>query len=127
LSDLGLRVVQSSAHEHDAALARTSHTVQLLSIALGNALARGRSPQELRSMLALSGPSMRSLTRLMASPPDMWLDITVQNKDEIQSALTELIEELRGVRSDISLDDLAAVRSRFQEAATLSALMDNEP
>ncbi|HEY9790559.1 MAG TPA: prephenate dehydrogenase/arogenate dehydrogenase family protein [Candidatus Obscuribacterales bacterium] len=126
LTDLGLRVVQSSAQEHDAALARTSHQVQLLAIALGNAMARGRSPQELRTMLALSGPSLRSLARLMSSPPDMWVDITAQNKDEIQSALTELIEELRGVRTDISLDDLSALRTRFQEAATLSSLMDTE-
>jgi prephenate dehydrogenase len=117
LGDLGLQVVQLEADEHDAALAQTSHIVQLLSVALGNTLAHGRSTDELRNLMALSGPSLQSLSRLMSSPPDMWLEIAEQNKQQIAQALTQMIEELRATRVDITNDDRDALRRRFAEAA----------
>jgi prephenate dehydrogenase/chorismate mutase len=124
LSDLNFIVVQAGAQQHDAALARTSHNVQILAAALGSALSRGRSDSELKSVAQLSGTAFESLARLMASPSDLWLDIAGQNKDEIAQALTELIEELRETRHDITTDNDTGLRLRFAEAARVpKALM----
>jgi prephenate dehydrogenase len=120
LSDLGMQVLQTPAIDHDLALAQTSHIVQLMAVALGNSLAHGRSADQLSRLTALSGPSLQSLSRLMSSPPDMWLEIAQQNKLPIAQALTLLIEELRATRIELTNDNHQALRRRFAEAARVN-------
>ena len=96
--------------EHDRALARTSHLVQILQSALAAEMCEW-SPLTLR----LSGPALRDTTRLASSSFDMWSDIIDQNHPNISGALFAMIEELRDAQ--LALDDPAGLRMLWRHAA----------
>jgi len=75
---IGARIVVTTPEEHDRLVALASHLPQLLS----NALAEIASPAR-----HVSGPGLESMTRLSASPFEIWKDILDTNGDEILRAL----------------------------------------
>ncbi|MHB8341440.1 MAG: prephenate dehydrogenase, partial [Mycobacteriales bacterium] len=66
--------VTLSAVDHDQAVARLSHLPQLLASALAASLSG--MPDNL---LALAGPGVADMTRLAASPPDLWGEVIPRN------------------------------------------------
>jgi len=108
---LGMKVVEMDADSHDALLARVSHLPHVLAFALMDAV-RGRS----EAVAKLAGASFRDLTRIAASPTEVWSDIFVANRSELNVALDEFsvaFEELRGA---IASGDHAALRSLIERA-----------
>lgn len=79
--------------EHDRALARSSHLVQLLHTVLA-ASASDWSPLARR----LSGPALRDTTRLADSPFEIWQDIISSNEENVAAMLFALGEELRAAQ-----------------------------
>ncbi|MET0647162.1 MAG: prephenate dehydrogenase/arogenate dehydrogenase family protein [Pyrinomonadaceae bacterium] len=122
---LGARVRLMTAAEHDRALARLSHLPQLVSCALAATVAEQTTHDELS---ALAGAGYRDMTRLAASPWDIWRDILATNSGEIADALDALIPKLKAARDGLREhsrqpfedtegarrgDGLAAARSLF--------------
>lgn len=123
LAELGLHVVKTSARQHDQIVAATSHAIQLIGVAIGNSLARGRSDRQLQQVLQLSGPALRSFSRLMSSPPELWLDIIELNRQPIVDALTRLIAELEQIRHSVSSQDAQGLHERFAEAQRVESTL----
>ena len=73
------------ARLHDAILARASHLPQIVSSALGAALADERVGGKLAAEFGASG--LRDTTRLAGSSWEMWRDIFITNRDAILAAL----------------------------------------
>ncbi len=91
----GARPVQTSALEHDRALAYLSHLPQLVAWALmdsavGDAVAARR--------LRLAGPGFRDMTRLARSPRPLWREILAENRLEVARALRAFRRWLPGLR-----------------------------
>lgn len=123
---LGARVYVMTAAEHDRALARLSHLPQLVSCALAATIAAREDAGELER---LAGAGFRDMTRLAASPWDIWRDILATNSSEVADALDSLIPKLtaardglrehsRQLREDVegarpASDGLAAARALF--------------
>jgi prephenate dehydrogenase len=122
---LGARVCVLTAAEHDSTLALLSHLPQLVSCALATVVAEQTEPAELD---ALAGPGYRDMTRLAASPWDIWRDILATNSREVADALDVLIPKLKVARDGLREhsrqlcedtegvrrgDGLAAARSLF--------------
>lgn len=125
LSDLGLRVLREDATGHDRTVARTSHLVQLMAVALGNVIADSTIDGATSGNgTALSGNALRGLSRLMSSPSGLWINIIDQNKDEIQAAITELVTELNSLERNIASGDRTAIESAFEQAAVVSQSLD---
>lgn len=90
---VGARVRLLPAAEHDAAVARTSHTPHLASAALARlAVAAGMAGAR------VSGPGLRDMTRLAGGSPEVWRDIVWTNRPAILEALEALSEDLSGLR-----------------------------
>ncbi|MDX6484362.1 MAG: prephenate dehydrogenase [Gaiellaceae bacterium] len=125
LSLLGARVRVMRAAEHDRALARLSHLPQLVSCALAATVSEGTDEVELS---ALAGAGYRDMTRLAASPWDIWRDILATNSSQVADALDALIPKLVAARDGLRQhsqqlcadlegarrgEELAAARSLF--------------
>ena len=107
---LGAAPVRVGAAAHDQRLGLTSHLPHMLASALVLALqGAGVARAEL-------GPGGRDMTRLAASPPELWTDIALQNADALASALDACEATLRSLRHEIGARDAARIEERLARA-----------
>ncbi len=112
-SSLGARPLAMAPALHDALVALTSHLPQITSTALVRTL---RRTGNLTGALAQgAGPGLRDMSRLAASPADLWFDILTLNAEKITPALELLEREVRGLRHAIERKD-PALRTLLEEA-----------
>ncbi len=96
ITQIGGSVLAIDAEKHDKAMATISHLPHFLSAILVNLA--GQQIEESENLLRLAAGSFRDMTRIAASSPNLWLDITFENKEAILKVCREFREEL----SDIS-------------------------
>jgi prephenate dehydrogenase len=118
LQALGARVVMLEAATHDRVVADISHLPQLLAVALMNFIAREGTPSELGLQLTAGG--FRDMTRLAASPFEIWKDILAGNRANIRRSLQEFIVALQNLARDLENDNL---ERRFKHAQQLRELL----
>ena len=111
LQTLGVRVIELDPVTHDRLVADISHLPQLLAIALMNFIARETAPAELSLQLAAGG--FRDMTRLAASPFEIWKDILGSNSANVRKNLQEFIVTLQQLAQAFDSDDLERY---FQQA-----------
>lgn len=111
LEKMGARVVILGAEEHDRLVARVSHLPQLISTALASLL--GEEPKA----ASVAGPAAADLTRLAASPYEIWQDIFATNAEPIDAALGAFIEKLEKIRAELRCTELEAEFGRAAAAA----------
>src|SRR6186713_3129407 len=84
---LGARPVAIDPAAHDRLVAVTSHLPHALANVLlnqaGSARVEGHDP------LTAAGGSLRDMTRIAGANPRIWVDIFLDNRDELQTALGE--------------------------------------
>ncbi len=108
---IGATPIEMPAARHDRLVAFVSHTPQLLSTALASVLSEIEGAQE------VAGPGVLELTRLAASPFEMWRDIIRTNHSHIEEALTGLIVKLEDIRRDLLSNALAEEFSKAAKGA----------
>jgi len=108
---LGSRVVNLTAADHDAIVARTSHLPHVLASALVNAVLA--SPRVGESDFLGSG--FRDTTRLASGDAGMWRDIAMGNAAAIAAALEDLQAEIGRLKTAVSEKDAAALENFFAE------------
>jgi prephenate dehydrogenase len=86
---LGARSLRMSAAEHDRAVAAVSHLPHALATVL-SAFIGGTVPEA----LAVAGPGFRSVTRIAAGSPQLWVEILLSNRHA-------LAEHLRHYQADL--------------------------
>jgi len=101
---VGARVEEMAPAAHDHALAWTSHAVHALAFALVRAIAAADP-----ALLARGGPSLRDVTRIAASPAELWRDIFLANAAAVDVTLADLGAELERLRAAIAAGDGAAL------------------
>jgi prephenate dehydrogenase len=77
IADCGAVAEGSDPHEHDEAVALTSHLPQILSTALAAELA------ERPELLRFAGPGLRTFLRLAGSDGTVWTPVIAANRDAI--------------------------------------------
>ena len=98
---------------HDALVALTSHVPLVASSALVRTLRRTGNMTGLLAQGA--GPGLRDMTRLAASPSDLWFDILTLNAEKVTPALELLEREVRALRHAIERKD-PELRTLLDEA-----------
>jgi prephenate dehydrogenase len=119
LSELRLKVHLLDAETHDAVVARSSHMIQLLAVAAGASIVNNQNNEMLAATVSLAGPSLKQLSRLMSSPPELWVQILNQNKPNVRNALQQLIDELNVLQSSLISGDAKQIKDSFQQASKL--------
>lgn len=108
---LGARVVTLGAEAHDATVAIASHLPQIVASVLGHFLATHLPPD------SRLGPGARDTTRLAGSPPGLWTEILMLNRDRVLPAVRALEEPLGDVERALETGDAAALEELLRRAA----------
>jgi prephenate dehydrogenase len=120
---LGARPVAIEAHEHDRAVAVTSHLPHVFA----NQLAvQGRAGTE---RLGALGPSLRDGTRVAGSNPAIWGEIFATNHEAVAAAIDESIAGLQRAREVIAsadADRIAAWQAAVAEDRAALAATESE-
>ncbi|MDQ7842763.1 MAG: prephenate dehydrogenase/arogenate dehydrogenase family protein [Armatimonadota bacterium] len=109
---MGMRPVVLDAREHDDLVAQVSHLPYLLAVAVLNAASEAALP--------LQGPGFGGISRLAASPVEMWTQICAGNAAAIRRALGRVRTELDELERALGdREALAAVLRRARRRAGL--------
>jgi prephenate dehydrogenase len=99
------------AESHDRVIAYVSHLPQMLAVALMNVVGDAAGA----GGLAMAGPALADMTRLSASPADLWQGILESNGDHVGDALAQFGAALDALRR--ALPDPQAIADAFGRAA----------
>lgn len=116
VADTGARPLHLAPAQHDRLTAAVSHLPQLLAVALVTTVADADDESPSNLALELAGGGFRDMTRIAASPFEMWRDILVGNESAIHDALSQFRRTLRGLRNRLIEGDLDALEDAFTEA-----------
>lgn len=104
VASMGASVVALDPHVHDVLLARISHVPQIVA---GAVVAAAASGGDQPAHLALAANGFRDVTRIAASPPDLWVAILRSNPEavleglaRVQGGLADVAEMIREERWD---------------------------
>ena len=113
IKELGARVTFLDPQLHDKIVAYVSHLPQLVSVSLVNTSV-GKVDDIKFTDFAAGG--FRDMTRIASSNFDIWEDILLLNKNEITSALNDLISELKDIRKFLRGNNFEIIKRRFEAA-----------
>ncbi len=113
---VGARVIEMTPAAHDDALAWVSHLPHALAYALVGALAATGARHA-----ALAGGSWRDVTRVAASPAELWRDIFLANADALLAATDAFAAELARLRAAVAAGDEAALLALLERAVAAKA------
>jgi prephenate dehydrogenase len=113
---VGMRVEEMDMRVHDQVLARVSHLPHMIAFSVMNAMLAKPVPGV--DSLAYSGSAFNDLTRVAASPVEMWRDICVENRAALLSAVTEFEAALAQLKTYIATCDGDALADALSQAQT---------
>jgi len=99
--------------EHDKVFAAVSHLPHLLAYALVDDIAN-KPHADLLFQYAASG--FRDFTRIAASSPEMWRDISLANRDALLGELDAYLAQLTHLRARLAAGDGAALEATYANA-----------
>lgn len=113
--EVGATTLTLTPEAHDAMLAVTSHLPHVLASSLMRqaAAAQGVYPQTQR----LTAGSFADGTRVAASPPEIWRDICLTNREALLAALHGFRSELNMLEEAVAAGDAARIEAFFAAGA----------
>ena len=109
----GALVSELTPEQHDEVFAAVSHLPHLLSFTLVHDLAQ-RDNRDLLLSFAASG--FRDFTRIAASSPEMWRDISLANRDALLREIEQYAAELYKLHQALEQRDAAKLEEMFSLA-----------
>ena len=109
--ELGARVVEVTAEEHDRQVARVSHLPHAVAATLVRAAGQKGLP--------FAGPGYRDTTRIAAGPTTMWAEILLGNRDEILAGLKEFRAGLQDLEKALEARDADRLVKFLEDSAKI--------
>jgi prephenate dehydrogenase len=111
----GARVTQLAAETHDRIFAAVSHLPHILSFALVSEIA---AREDAADLFGFAAGGFRDFTRIAASSPEMWRDISLQNKAALLAEIDRYEARLAVFRALIEKGEGPALERLMTEART---------
>ncbi len=111
---VGTRVLVMKPEEHDFLIAATSHLPHLLAATLVNLASDLRGEDE--RLLSLIAGGFKDTTRIAASPPELWRDICLSNRNNLMEMIDRFQGLLKKTKEYISREDGNLLREDFAKA-----------
>lgn len=108
---LGCRIRVMTPAEHDKRVAYISHVPHLVAAAMVNGVSRRKA-----SAFDCIGNGFRDMTRIASGSAEMWSEIVLSNRKEIQQCVGYLMEELEIVRRYITHASEPELRAYLRRA-----------
>jgi prephenate dehydrogenase len=112
---VGAKVVTADALDHDRIFAAVSHLPHILAFALVSEIAARGNAQEL---LGFAAGGFRDFTRIAASSPEMWRDVSLQNREALLAEIDAYAAHLAVFRELIEKGDGKGLERLMTEART---------
>jgi prephenate dehydrogenase len=109
----GAVVSELTPQQHDTVFAAVSHLPHLLSFALVHDLAQRDNRDQL---LSFAASGFRDFTRIAASSPEMWRDISLANREALLLEVKRYADELYVVYQALQNNDAAKLEEIFSLA-----------
>ncbi len=109
----GAEVSELTPQQHDEVFAAVSHLPHLLSFALVHDLAQRDNRDQL---LSFAASGFRDFTRIAASSPEMWRDISLANRDALMREVKQYADELFVVYQALENNDASKLEEIFSLA-----------
>ncbi len=109
----GANVSELTPQQHDEVFAAVSHLPHLLSFALVHDLAQRDNREQL---LSFAASGFRDFTRIAASSPEMWRDISLANREALLKEVKRYADELYVVYQALEQNDAAKLEEIFSLA-----------
>ncbi len=111
---IGAKVITVSPVEHDKIVALISHLPHILST---NLVALVDNKQKsIKNLFKLCAGGFRDMTRIAASNPKMWVDISLENKEEIINSIDDYIDFLKRFRESLTTNNEEYIREHYDSA-----------
>jgi prephenate dehydrogenase len=111
---VGMRVEEMDMITHDQVLARVSHLPHLIAFSVMNVTLEARVAGI--DLLAYAGSAFADLTRVAASPVEMWRDICLSNREALLAALAEFENALVQIKTCVANGDSEALAATMNRA-----------
>lgn len=114
---VGSIVMLMDMAEHDEIFAAVSHLPHIVAFSLINAIIR---MEDIRGdLLNYSAGGLKDFTRVAASDPVMWRDISMMNKDNILNSISRFLSSLEDIKSAIAQGDSEKLVFEFEKSKAL--------
>ena len=117
---LGCRTIVMTPEEHDWVFAAISHLPHVIAYALINTVIDLNE-----NILPHSGPSLRDMTRIALSPPELWRDICSYNKEDVLKSLNCFVSSILRIKGLIENSDLDGLEKEFHKARAGRQRLEN--
>ncbi len=109
LQKIGAQVLWMKAEEHDTSLAAVSHLPNVLAYALANTMDGKDRDKNIR----LAGSSLKGMTRVASSPPEMWRDICLANAKPLEKCLALFQKQLSEFQRAVKAKNAKKLQTLF--------------
>lgn len=113
---VGMRVEEMDVVIHDRVLARVSHLPHLIAFSVMNAMSTADIPGV--DLLTYAGGAFADLTRVAASPVEMWRDICTSNREALLVAIDEFERALTTLKTCVASSDSVGLEEAIDRART---------
>lgn len=118
---LGMKILYMDAASHDLHAAYVSHISHITSFALANTVLEKEKEED--TIFAMASAGFESTVRLAKSNPAMWVQIFMQNKENILDVLNEHISQLRKFKSCLEKDNEAYLAELIDNANKIRKIL----
>lgn len=109
----GMDVVEMDTANHDRVMAVVSHLPHMAAYGLVNTVRNEKGSSEL---LKFAAGGFKDFTRIAASSPEMWADITVANAQAVTELIRKMKQQLSLIESAIENNDREKLLELFRES-----------
>lgn len=110
---VGARVIRLTPAVHDELVSRSSHLPHVVAAELANYVLGARRQED---QAALCANGFRDTTRIASGSPEMWRDIALANRANLNAALGRFIKDLEKFRRNLKGKRAEAISGFFEEA-----------
>ncbi len=111
---IGCRVDRMDPFRHDRVFAAVSHMPHIVAFSLVNAL---HNLDE--GFIEYAGQGFRDTTRIAASSPEIWRDISISNRDNLVEMMRAVRKEFDIIMRHLEAGDASALEEAFRRAQQL--------
>ena len=119
--EIGMHLIEMTAHDHDLHAAYVSHISHITSFALANTVLE--KEREDNAIFEMASGGFESTVRLAKSNPDMWVPILMQNKENVLDVLNEHITQLRKFKSCLEKENVDYLKELMDDANRIKRIL----
>ena len=118
---LGMTILYMDPEAHDVHAAYVSHISHITSFALANTVLEKEKEED--TIFAMASAGFESTVRLAKSNPAMWVQIFMQNRENILDVLNEHISQLRKFKSCLEKENEAYLTELIDNANKIRKIL----